>query len=139
MKQAQEIILINTQEQGFQDITQKIDDWIKNTKISTGLLTVFLMHTSASLTIQENADPDVMFDFQAFLKRTVPEDLSLYKHTMEGIDDMPAHIRTSLTDISLSIPVSSGRMTLGTWQGLYLCEHRARGHSRHLSLHLIGE
>jgi secondary thiamine-phosphate synthase enzyme len=103
------------------------------------LLTVFLQHTSASLTIQENADPDVIHDLNAFFNRLVAEDNRLYRHTVEGADDMPAHIRSALTMTQLSIPVSSGRMALGTWQGVYVFEHRAAPHQRSVVLHLLGE
>ncbi len=104
-----------------------------------GLLTVFIQHTSASLTIQENADPDVIHDLNIFFGRLVPEDNRLYRHTMEGPDDMPAHIRAALTLTQLSIPVEEGRMVLGTWQGIYVFEHRAVHHRRHVVLHLLGE
>jgi secondary thiamine-phosphate synthase enzyme len=105
----------------------------------TGLLTVFIRHTSASLTIQENADSDVIADLNDFFERIVPEDNRLYRHTIEGSDDMPAHIRAALTQTQLSIPVADGRMCLGTWQGLYVFEHRSSPHRRSVALHLIGE
>jgi len=107
--------------------------------VETGLLTVFCRHTSASLTIQENADPDVLEDLQTFFTRLVREDPSLYRHTDEGPDDMPAHIRSALTDVQLSIPVFGGRLALGTWQAIYLFEHRTQPHTRGLVLHLLGE
>ena len=107
--------------------------------LRSGLLTVFVQHTSASLTIQENADPDVVPDLNTFFNRLVPEDNRLYRHTCEGPDDMPAHIRAALTLTQLSIPVERGRMALGTWQGVYLFEHRAAPHRRTVLLHLIGE
>ena len=107
--------------------------------IQTGLLTVFIQHTSASLTIQENADPDVVFDLNRFFERLVPEDNRLYRHTIEGPDDMPAHIRAALTLTQLSIPVAEGRLALGTWQGIYVFEHRAAHHRRSVALHLLGE
>lgn len=100
---------------------------------------MFCRHTSASLTIQENADPDVQRDLQAFFRRIVSEDPALYRHTAEGADDMSAHIRSALTDIQLSIPVAQGRLALGTWQGIYLFEHRARPHIREVVLHLLGD
>jgi secondary thiamine-phosphate synthase enzyme len=103
------------------------------------MLTLFIKHTSASLTIQENADPDVMHDLGNFFERAVPKDDKLYLHTLEGSDDMPAHIKTSLTDVSLSIPVLDGRPTLGTWQGIYVCEHRTFGHNRNIVLSIVGE
>jgi secondary thiamine-phosphate synthase enzyme len=103
------------------------------------LLTVFIRHTSASLTIQENADPDVIADLNDFFGRIAPEDNRLYRHTIEGADDMPAHIRSALTHTQLSIPVIDGRMSLGTWQGIYVFEHRSSPHRRSVALHLLGE
>ena len=105
----------------------------------TGVLTIFLQHTSASLTIQENADPDVIADLNDFFRRLVSEDSRLYRHTVEGPDDMPAHIRSALTMTSLSIPLLDGVLALGTWQGIYVFEHRARQHRRNVVLHLAGE
>ncbi|MEZ5403322.1 MAG: secondary thiamine-phosphate synthase enzyme YjbQ [Bryobacteraceae bacterium] len=113
--------------------------WLGKTGVREGLLTVFVRHTSASLTIQENADPDVVHDLKRFFERIAPEDNRLYRHTMEGPDDMPAHIKAALTQTQLSIPVIDGGMTLGTWQGIYLIEHRAHPHSRRVALHFIGE
>ncbi|MCH9051507.1 MAG: YjbQ family protein [Proteobacteria bacterium] len=139
MKQAQDTITVGTRGQGLHEVTAEIADWVSRQDIGTGLLTVFCRHTSASLTIQENADTDVQRDLEAFFKRLVKEDPSLYRHTTEGPDDMPAHIRSALTDVSLAIPVSGGRLGLGTWQGIYLFEHRARPHQRRLILHLAGE
>ena len=139
MKQAQDTITVGTRGQGLHEVTAEIADWVSRQDIGTGLLTVFCRHTSASLTIQENADADVRRDLEAFFKRLVKEDPSLYRHTTEGPDDMPAHIRSALTDVSLTIPVSGGRLGLGTWQGIYLFEHRARPHERRLILHLAGE
>ena len=139
MKQAQDTITVGTRGQGLHEVTAEIADWVSRQDIGTGLLTVFCRHTSASLTIQENADADVRRDLEAFFKRLVKEDPSLYRHTTEGPDDMPAHIRSALTDVSLTIPVSGGRLGLGTWQGIYLFEHRVRPHERRLILHLAGE
>ena len=139
MKQAQDTITVGTRGQGLHEVTAEIADWVSRQDIGTGLLTVFCRHTSASLTIQENADADVRRDLEAFFKRLVKEDPSLYRHTTEGPDDVPAHIRSALTDVSLAIPVSGGRLGLGTWQGIYLFEHRARPHERRLILHLAGE
>jgi len=113
--------------------------WLESAGTRNGLLTVFVQHTSASLTIQENADPDVVHDLNTFFNRLVPEDNRLYRHTCEGPDDMPAHIRAALTLTQLSIPVERGRMALGTWQGVYLFEHRIAPHRRSVLLHLIGE
>lgn len=139
MKQSITTLDVQTHGQGLVEITQPVARWLAGQGVATGLLTVFCRHTSASLTIQENADPDVRADLARFFKRLVPEDPALYEHTMEGPDDMPAHIRSALTSVQLSIPVDGGRMVLGTWQGLYLFEHRIRPHGRQVVLHLIGE
>jgi secondary thiamine-phosphate synthase enzyme len=139
MKQAQETITVETRGEGLYEVTGNIRRWLSGQGVATGMLAVFCQHTSASLTIQENADPDVQRDLQTFFARLVRDDPSLYRHTLEGPDDMPAHIRSALTDVQLSIPVADGQMTLGTWQGIYLFEHRTRPHSRRLVLHLIGE
>lgn len=139
MKQKTEIIQARTSGYGFFDITQKVNDWVTRSGVNEGMLTLFIKHTSASLTIQENADPDVMHDLGNFFERAVPKDDKLYLHTLEGSDDMPAHIKTSLTDVSLSIPVLDGRPTLGTWQGIYVCEHRTFGHNRNIVLSIVGE
>jgi len=139
MRQKQHDIEVPTRGQGLVEITEEVGDWVEEQGIATGMLTVFCRHTSCSLVIQENADPDVRHDLERFFKRLVKEDPSLYIHTVEGPDDMPAHIRAALTAVSLSIPVRNGRMALGTWQGLYLFEHRARPHRRGLVLHLIGD
>lgn len=138
MKQAQDILTVRTGGQGFNDITAEVDRWVLGQGIATGLLTLFIQHTSASLTIQENADPDVLRDLEAFFRRIAPTDPRLYRHTAEGADDMPAHIRTALTDVQLSIPVRAGRLALGTWQAVYLIEHRTAGHDRRVVLHLMG-
>lgn len=138
MKQAQENLSFRTSGQGFSDISAEINRFIAESGIKDGLITLFLQHTSASLTVQENADPDVLADLQSFFHKVSPEDGG-YRHYLEGRDDMPAHIRTALTDVSLSIPVMHGKMALGTWQGVYLCEHRAHSHTRRLAVHLIGE
>jgi secondary thiamine-phosphate synthase enzyme len=130
---------IPTHGKGLYEITAQIASWLGNAKVRAGLLTVFVQHTSASLTIQENADPDVIHDLNTFFNRLVAEDSRLYRHTVEGPDDMPAHIRAALTLTQLSIPVEDGRMALGTWQGVYLFEHRAAPHRRNVLLHLIGE
>lgn len=121
------------------EITREIARWVGDQQIATGLLTVFCRHTSASLLIQENADPDVRTDLEAFFERVAPEAPGLYVHEDEGPDDMPAHLRAALTQVQLSIPVSQARMTLGIWQGVYLFEHRRRPHRREIVLHLIGE
>ncbi len=138
MKQSQDIIRVETHGQGLYEVTHQVQRWLIGESVDTGLLTVFCRHTSASLTIQENADPDVLRDLLAFFKRIAREDPSLYDHASEGPDDMPAHIRSALTLTTLSVPVSSGKMALGAWQGLYLFEHRTAAHARTLMLHLIG-
>jgi len=138
MKQAEHIISVSTSGQGLYEFTDSLRQWTKAQGIEAGMLTVFCRHTSASLTIQENADTDVQRDLEAFFSRLVLEDPSLYHHTIEGPDDMPAHIRCALTDASLSIPVSGGFPALGTWQGVYLFEHRKAAHTRQVALHLIG-
>ena len=138
MRQAQHHLAIDTRGKGLIEITDPVARWLGRQGVASGLLTLFCRHTSASLTIQENADPDVRADLEAFFTRLAPES-GPYVHTMEGPDDMPAHIRTALTQTSLSVPVSDGRMVLGTWQGIYLFEHRRRPHRRDVVLHLVGE
>ena len=132
-------IEVATKGKGLYEITDRIAEWVAQQGVRTGLLTVFLQHTSASLVIQENADPDVVLDLNDFLGRLVPEDVRLYRHTAEGPDDMTSHIRSALTQTHLSIPVVRGRMTLGTWQGVYVFEHRVRAHRRSVVLHLMGD
>ena len=139
MKQAQTSLTVTTPGQALIEITAPVAAWVAEQRIDTGLLTVFCRHTSASLLIQENADPDVRHDLEVFLRQLVPEQSAQYVHTLEGPDDMPAHIRTALTATTLTVPVQSGRPVLGTWQGLYVFEHRARPHRRTIVLHLIGE
>ncbi|CAO3447467.1 UPF0047 protein YjbQ [Azospirillum argentinense] len=139
MRQAVTTLTTRTRGQGLFEVTEPVARWVAAQGMESGLLTVFCRHTSASLVIQENADPDVRSDLERFFKRLVPEDPALYDHTMEGPDDMPAHIRSALTTVQLSIPVLEGRMALGTWQGIYLFEHRTRPHDRTLALHLLGE
>lgn len=138
MIHAQTSITIATPGQGLTEFTGQAAAWLSEQDVAVGLLTVFCRHTSASLTIQENADPDVQRDLNDFFRRMVSDDTALYRHTAEGADDMPAHIRSALTDVSLSIPVNAGRMMLGTWQGIYLFEHRHRPHRREVVLHLAG-
>jgi secondary thiamine-phosphate synthase enzyme len=135
--QAHRSLIIRTRGQGFVDITAKVSDWIDEIRAIDGLLTLFIAHTSASLTIQENADPDVRLDLSAALDRLAPV-ASSYRHSQEGPDDMPAHIKAMLTSVSLSIPVLEGRSALGTWQGIYVIEHRAQPHDRKVELHFIG-
>ncbi len=138
MRQAQHDLTIRTQGQGLYELTAEVGEWLGGQGIVTGLLTVFCRHTSASLTIQENADPDVVRDLGAFFADLAPEDPARYRHRSEGADDMPAHIRSTLADVSLAIPVQDGRLALGTWQGIYLFEHRRTPHTRQLVLHLNG-
>jgi secondary thiamine-phosphate synthase enzyme len=139
MRQAQHRLLIATDGKGLVEITGQVEKWLQAQAVATGLLTLFCRHTSASLLIQENADPDVRMDLEAFFEKLVPEGRSLYVHDTEGPDDVPAHIRAALTQTQLSIPVDAGRMQLGTWQGIYLFEHRSAPHRREVVLHLIGE
>jgi len=130
---------VATRGKGLYEFTDEVGGWLASLSISTGLLTAFIQHTSASLTIQENADPDVIADLNDFFGRIAPEDNRLYRHTIEGSDDMPAHIRSALTTTQLSIPIVRSRMVLGTWQGLYVFEHRSSAHSRRVVLHVFGE
>jgi secondary thiamine-phosphate synthase enzyme len=138
LKQAVQQIEISTRGQGLYEFTASVREWLGNQGIETGLLTVFCRHTSASLLIQENADPTVRVDIQNYFDRLAPES-SAYIHNDEGADDMPAHLKTALTSVQLSIPVVHGRMVLGTWQGIYLFEHRTHSHRRSIVLHVIGE
>jgi secondary thiamine-phosphate synthase enzyme len=139
MKQAQHRLTVSARGPGLHEITGEIASWLSGQAIRDGLLTVFVRHTSASLVIQENADPDVQRDIESFFAKLVREDPRLYRHNSEGPDDMPAHIKGALTQTQLSIPVGAGRLQLGTWQGIYLFEHRRAPHRRELVLHLIGE
>jgi secondary thiamine-phosphate synthase enzyme len=138
MHQSQHVLAIASRGRGLLDITGEVARWTGASGIAAGLLTLFIRHTSASLLVQENADADVLRDLEAFFARTVPDDLSLYHHVAEGADDMPAHIRSALTQTQLSIPVTGGKLALGTWQAIYLFEHRTRPHRREIFLHLIG-
>ena len=139
MKQATHRIRIQTRGKGLYEFTGEVAAWVKSQNVSTGLLTIFCQHTSASLIIQENADPDVRADLADYFERAVPEDTRLYRHTLEGPDDMTSHIRSALTHTSLSIPILDRDLALGTWQGVYLFEHRERPHVRGIVLHLLGE
>ena len=132
------VLTIQTRGRGFIDITPDVKKWVGNCGID-GLLTVFIRHTSASLLIQENADPEVTRDLERFFARLVPDGDPLFEHRAEGADDMPAHVRAALTQTHLSIPVIGGELMLGTWQGIYLVEHRTRAHRRELVLHLLGQ
>jgi secondary thiamine-phosphate synthase enzyme len=139
MRQVFRQLQIETLGEGLTEITAPIAAFAEAAAISNGLLTVFCRHTSASLLIQENADPDVRADLEAFFARLAPEADGLYRHDAEGPDDMPAHIRAALTQTQVSIPLHQGRLSLGTWQGVYLFEHRRRPHRRLVDLHLIGD
>ena len=138
LKQAVYKLEISTRGQGLYECTSSLADWVSQQEIETGLLTVFCRHTSASLLIQENADPTVRVDIKNYFDRLAPESAA-YIHNYEGGDDMPAHLKTALTSVQLSIPVMNGHMVLGTWQGVYLFEHRVQRHRREIVLHLIGE
>lgn len=131
-------LTIRTRGKGLYEFTHQVEAWLRECRVESGLVTAFVQHTSASLTIQENADPDVISDLNEFFGRIAPENDPRYRHTVEGPDDMPAHIRAALTATQLSIPVLSGRLALGTWQGIYVFEHRSAAHSRNVVLHLIG-
>lgn len=138
MKQASHRLTVATRGKGFYECTGEVTRWVASlSPRGSGLLTAFIQHTSASLLIQENADPDVVYDLERFFSRIAPEDNRLYRHTMEGPDDMPAHIRAALTQTQLSIPLMDGELALGTWQGIYVFEHRAHPHRRHIILHLL--
>ncbi|MFW6359655.1 MAG: secondary thiamine-phosphate synthase enzyme YjbQ [Chroococcales cyanobacterium] len=134
----QQVLRLKTTGKTLQKITSKVEDVVRQSGIETGLCTVFVRHTSASLIIQENADPDVLRDLSNFFAKLVPEDTSLYVHTTEGPDDMPAHIRSAITRTSEQIPIANGRLMLGTWQGIYLWEHRQRNHQREVVVHVMG-
>lgn len=138
MRQAQHALTIRTSGRGFTEVTKQVRAFAAGEGCRTGVLTLFCRHTSASLLIQENADPSVRRDMEAYFERIAPES-TMYEHDTEGPDDMPAHIRTALTQTHLSIPVVDGELALGTWQGIYLFEHRRAPHTRELVLHLIGE
>jgi secondary thiamine-phosphate synthase enzyme len=130
---------VSSEGRGFTDFTREIQTLVRESEFQQGLATLHLQHTSASLLIQENADPDVRVDFETFFKKLVPDGDPMFVHSYEGADDMPAHIRTALTTVNLSIPIASGALALGTWQGIYLWEHRYRGHRRRVVVHLLGE
>jgi secondary thiamine-phosphate synthase enzyme len=138
VKSFHHILQVKTSGKGLYPFTRDVAKWVSSTGVQDGLLTIFVQHTSASLAMQENADPDVVLDLADFFERLVPENDPLYRHTTEGADDMPAHIRSALTQTSLSIPIVDGRMTLGTWQGIYLFEHRSSPYRRSVVLHLLG-
>ena len=139
MNQRTHQLMISTRGKGLYEITAEVEKWLASIPAQTGLLTVFCRHSSASLVIQENADPDVRHDMADYFERLVPADTSLYRHTIEGPDDMTSHIRSALTNTSLTIPLHQGHLSLGTWQGIYLFEHRTAPHRRNIVLHLMYE
>jgi secondary thiamine-phosphate synthase enzyme len=138
-RQAHTTLQVSTPGRGLVEITQPVTAWLRGTGIGDGLLTVFIRHTSASLLIQENADPDVQADLERFLSRLVRDGDPLFEHRSEGPDDMPAHVRSALGQVHLAIPLVAGRLMLGTWQGVYVHEHRVRPHVRPVVLHVMGD
>lgn len=138
MRQATTILTVDTHGLGLTDITQSVTAWVREQAMDEGLLTLFCRHTSASLIIQENAAPEVRTDILAYFARIAPEDRHAYAHDDEGPDDMPAHLRAILTGVHLSVPLISGRLALGTWQGIYLFEHRRAPHRRQIAIHMAG-
>jgi len=139
MKQIFNEIIIETNGPGLYDFTEQTQDFVNKNKLLNGILNLNILHTSASLTIQENADPDVLYDLNNFFRKLVPMDNKLYKHTTEGKDDMPAHIKSTLTNSHLTLSIKENKIILGTWQGLYLFEHRLEKHTRKISHHFIGK
>jgi secondary thiamine-phosphate synthase enzyme len=139
LRQAATTFTVETRGRGLVEFTRPVAAWVAQEGVATGLLTLFVRHTSASLLIQENADPDVRADLDRFFARLVPDGDSLFRHVDEGPDDMPSHVRTALTSVQLSIPVANGRLVLGTWQGIHLWEHRHKPHRREVAAHLLGE
>jgi secondary thiamine-phosphate synthase enzyme len=139
LKQAHTTLEFDTRGRALLEITGPVSDWMRATGLREGLLTLFVRHTSASLIVQENADPAVRADLDRFFARLVPDGDALFRHRDEGADDMPAHVRAALTAVQLSIPLVGGKLVLGTWQGIYLWEHRVRPHRREVVLHLVGE
>ena len=139
MRQLSQKISLKTHGRRLYDITPQVLEWVANSGLQTGLLTLYIQHTSASLLINENYDSDVLIDMESFFARLVPDGDKLFIHTAEGRDDMPAHIRSALTQTSISIPVQTGKLALGTWQGIFLYEHRLASHARSVLMHLMGE
>lgn len=139
MQNTAQILKIRTHRRGLLEITSEVRDWVRAQKVSTGLLTVFCRHTSASLLIQENAAREVRSDLETFFEGIAPEEPGRYRHDDEGPDDMPAHLRAALTGVHLCIPIIEGQLALGTWQGIYLFEHRARAHVREIALQVSGD
>ena len=139
LRQSLHELNIATRGRGFYEFTASVQEMVRDTTFQTGLATLHLQHTSASLLIQENADPEVRRDLERFFSRLVPDGDPLFQHTCEGEDDMPAHVRTALTCVNLGIPIANGALALGTWQGIYLWEHRVESHRRRVTVHLLGE
>jgi len=139
LRQSQHELVIETADRAFYEFTGRLEALVRQSGLRTGLATIHLLHTSASLLLQENADPEVRRDLERFFARLIPDGDPLFRHTAEGEDDMPAHIRTALTAVNLSIPILDGTLALGTWQGIYLWEHRTQPHSRRVMVHLLGE
>ena len=139
MRQERHTLEVSSRGRGLVPFGASVSDWLGSIHAQDGLLTLFLQHTSASLLIQENADPDVLADMDRFFEKLVKDGDPMFRHVAEGPDDMPSHVRAALTQTSLSIPIAGGKMTLGTWQGLYLYEHRHRGHTRRVVLHYLGQ
>jgi secondary thiamine-phosphate synthase enzyme len=139
LRQTLHELMVATRGRGFYEVTRDVAAFVEGSGIQTGLATLHIQHTSASLLIQENADPEVRRDLERFFARLAPDGDPLFRHTCEGDDDMPAHVRTALTCVNLSIPIARGALTLGTWQGIYLWEHRTHAHRRHITLHVLGE
>ena len=139
MKQIFHEVIVRTNGPGLYDFTKQTEDFVNKNKLFNGILNLNILHTSASLTIQENADPDVLYDLNNFFKKLVPMDDKIYKHSTEGKDDMPAHIKSTLTNSHLTLSVKENKIILGTWQGLYLFEHRLENHTRKISHHFIGK
>jgi secondary thiamine-phosphate synthase enzyme len=132
-------VTVATKGRGFYEVTSAVEELVSAARFATGLATLHVQHTSASLLIQENADPEVRRDFERFFSRLVPDGDPLFQHTSEGEDDMPAHVRAALTAVNLAIPIAKGALVLGTWQGIYLWEHRTHPHRRTIVVHLLGE
>lgn len=139
LRQCSQELVVKTRGRGFYEFTDELGAWARQCDLQLGVVTLHLRHTSASLLIQENADPEVRRDLERFFARLVPDGDALFQHTAEGEDDMPAHVRAALTAVNLSIPVEAGRLALGTWQGIYLWEHRRLPHRRCVACHFIGE
>jgi secondary thiamine-phosphate synthase enzyme len=139
MRNIAKLLRVRTHRRGLHEITDEVRAWVEPQKVTTGLLTLFCRHTSASLLIQENAAREVRSDLETFFETLAPEDPDRYEHDDEGPDDMPAHLRTALTGVQLSIPVIDGRLALGTWQGIYVFEHRRRPHEREVAMHLLAD